>query len=342
MGHSRSSPRKGVNIVTAAGPGIGLGHLQRCLTLAQALREGGLEVLFWLRGGREAATRIHSSGFPLRLVDSPSNVLREVPQVSGPFIIDDYNWLTADITRLANVRRPICVVDDLATRKLPVDLVVNGCLHAEQLTYTVGPQTRLLLGAQYVLLRLAYRETPERAIRPTVERLLLTVGGGDPLGITAELITYVRRALPSALIDVVVGPLFPDPLRFLLSSIAAHDPNVLLHQDPAYMRDLMLGADLALSAAGQTLYELAASGTPTLSLLMAENQRSSGEAFQQEGAALLLGAPGDLSFSDRLVEALKALNADPGERGRVSARARSLVDGDGAQRVATTILGMAA
>ena len=53
-----------------------------------------------------------------------------------------------------------------------------------------------------------------------------------------------------------------------------------VHSAPEDMRAIMATADLAVTAGGQTTYELAASGVPAVALCIAENQRPNLAALQ--------------------------------------------------------------
>jgi spore coat polysaccharide biosynthesis predicted glycosyltransferase SpsG len=87
-----------------------------------------------------------------------------------------------------------------------------------------------------------------------------------------------------------------------------------------------------------TLYELAAAGTPAVTVCMADNQRPNAEGFARAGAAPAAGRAGEPGLAGAIEAALRRLAADPAARAEVAARARALVDGRGAIRVARRIL----
>jgi spore coat polysaccharide biosynthesis predicted glycosyltransferase SpsG len=91
-------------------------------------------------------------------------------------------------------------------------------------------------------------------------------------------------------------------------------------------------ADLATAAAGGTLWELARVGTPTLAIVLAENQWPGAAAFAREGAAVNLGWHTEVRAED-VRDATIALADDADRRTKLSRRAQALVDGRGALRV---------
>jgi UDP-2,4-diacetamido-2,4,6-trideoxy-beta-L-altropyranose hydrolase len=138
---------------------------------------------------------------------------------------------------------------------------------------------------------------------------------------------------------VIVGPLFgPTPG---LDALAAGD--VHLHRgidDPAR---LMAEADMAVSAGGQTLYELAATGLPTVAISLASNQEGNLSALALVPTLLRAPVPG-MAASDEwlaVTHAVRALATDHQLRHQMSEAGRRLVDGRGADRVAARILALA-
>ena len=250
-------------------------------------------------------------------------------------VVDSYD---APTDRLADTGvRVVAVIDDLADRPLPVTIVVNGAAHARDLRYRVRPDTTLCLGLEYALLRTEFSMEPQRQTRPRIQRALVTVGGADAALLTPSLIGWARKGLDGAALDVLVGPFWSEQARAAAEQVARESRDVVLHESPEEIRDLMLGCDVALSGGGQTVYELAATATPAVAITLFENQTGNLLAMSRQGALLW---PGDATAADlgsRVAQALKSL-ADPMRRTTLGSRARSLVDGRGTSRVARVLL----
>ena len=121
---------------------------------------------------------------------------------------------------------------------------------------------------------------------------------------------------------------------------AIQDARVVIHRGVSALRSLMLAADVAISGAGMTLYELAATATPAVSLTMAPNQRPNAAAFQRAGAALAAGATDHPDLCATVTGHLGRLAADAELREKLGAAGRRLVDGQGASRVARELASM--
>lgn len=297
-------------------------------------------MLFWLDGDDDVLRIVAQAGFAAEFLTSPEPaasldlVARESPAC---VLVDAYTLDAAYFTILRPYVDCLAVIDDLADRDLDADLVVNGSANAAALTYRLTPSCDLLLGTWYALLRPSFRGLPARDTPERVRCVLITLGGADPTGSTASVMTDVAGALPRARLNVVIGPLFrsPEQLRQVAAGLG---DRVVLHLAPDDLVDLMMGADLAVSAGGQTLYELAACGVPTLALRVAENQRRQMDALSRMNIVRDGGVCDEAGRFSAVRDEVTALDADRSLRSAMSELGQRLVDGLGAQRVADAIL----
>ena len=194
-----------------------------------------------------------------------------------------------------------------------------------------------MLGAQYALLQEEFFREPNRPIRKVVQRVLVSVGGTDRFELTRRLVEWTRTALRGVSIDILAAPFFGEHDTRQLQRTAGTEGNIILHRDSTKIRDLMLSCDVAVSGGGQTAYELAATGTPSLSIRIADNQTCSLEGLSAKGTLLWIGDVRDDDLGEKFLRALTQVS-DAGLRESMSVSGRLLVDGYGAQRVANTML----
>jgi UDP-2,4-diacetamido-2,4,6-trideoxy-beta-L-altropyranose hydrolase len=332
-----------VGFRTGGGRRIGLGHVRRCLSLALALRNLGAQSLFLLDGDPDVFELVAAAGHETMHIRTGHDMEDTVSQCRDSnvdvLVADSYALSTSYLRTLGEAARVVVVLDDLADRELPVTLVVNGSAGAGQLRYRGSPETTYLLGPQYILLRPEFAVVPTRTIAERIDRVLITVGGSDPTNLTVRLMQWIARAVGSVKQDVVVGPLFENLEALQSESKAAGSP-IVLHKDPADMRGLMLAADLALCGGGQTTYELAATGTPAIAIRTAENQTVNLEGLSAAGSLVWSGDVNDDNLEAKVTRELKTLADDASRRAVMSRQGRTLVDGQGAARVAKSILSL--
>jgi len=338
-----ATPR--VAVRTDAGPEIGLGHVRRCLTLAGALRELGVESLFAFAGDPCAREWLEASDFETVPVEPACDLAGTIEHCRAHqarvIVVDSPLLGTGYLTTLTAVGLRVVVIDDLADHELPVDLVVNASAGAGGLQYRGAPHTRFLLGPRYLLLRPQFGQASTRSVRDRARRVLVTVGGGDPGDLTSRLVGWTARARGAIEQDVVVGPLSvrSEALRV---AVEAAGGRVVLHEDPKDIAALMLAADMALCGGGQTAYELAATGTPAVAIRLADNQTLNLTALAEAGTLAWAGDAGDADLESKIVPALAGLADDPMRRAQMSRQGRALVDGRGAGRVARAVADLGA
>ena len=122
--------------------------------------------------------------------------------------------------------------------------------------------------------------------------------------------------------------------RFLWAEASPH--RVAVRRAVADMSAAMASADLTVSAAGSTLWELAYMGVPTIALVVADSQRPAARAYAAQGCGPVLDLADD-GWADRLPREIARLTADAALRQGLATRGRQLVDGMGVVRVCQKI-----
>lgn len=319
---------------------IGLGHIRRCLTLSEALARQEATVHFVTNDNQAALETVKANGFhatPVEMEKDFEQTLETIRRLRANVLVVDSYDIDADyLSRIRDPRNILVAIDDNADRRLPVDVVINGNAYGPSLMYDVLPETVLLLGAQYAILRKEFSRAPERRIEDTAKRILVTIGGSDPAHLTPRLIEMVLRGQPGMQVDVVVGPFF-DQTDPITDATADKREQIRVHRSPGDMRALMVEADLAITGGGQTTNELAATGTPALAILTAQNQLQNLKALDRLGTLIFAGSRDDEDLLEKLSSGFKLLVNDTKLRSEMSKRGRELVDGLGAERLALAL-----
>ena len=323
-----------IAICADGGKEIGLGHIRRCLTLADALARLGAKVGFVVNDDPIAQQLVQAQGYTVvGRDDDLDRVLTALRNWQANAVTaDSYALNSADLAALRRAVGYLVVIDDLANQQLPADIVTNSAVRTPSLQYHALPETKFLLGPSYALLRPDFAVNTPREIRDQIERVLITVGGSDPFGLTLRLANWVRTSFDSIGLDIVVGPFFQN------TNMEDRTGNVIVHREPRDMCALMLGVDIAVTGGGQTTYELAATGTPAIGICLADNQAANLIGLAEAGTLYYVGDIGQGDLEGKIVTALKGLAEDREQRQGMSQRGRPLVDGRGAERVAHAIL----
>lgn len=314
-----------ISFRTDASVQIGTGHVMRCLTLADALRERGAQCTFVCRPHTghlldAIAQRGHTAHALPRVglvgnanVADPTHAAwlgtdwqsdaKDMIEVMGA---EHTDWLVVDHyaldRRWEQALRPHCqrlmVIDDLADRPHDCDLILDQNLGRTIADYDhlLGPCSEAFMGPQYALLRPEFSQFRSRSLSrrkaPQLKQLLITMGGVDKDNATGHVLDVLRicSLLPELTITVVMGPNAPWLKQVKENAASMPWPTQVL-VGVSNMAELMAECDLAIGAAGGTAWERCSLGVPSLILVLAENQQEGANALQQAGAAIPLQSP---------------------------------------------------
>lgn len=348
---------------------IGTGHVMRCLTLADDLREQGAECMFICRPhaghlldmiAQRGHTVVALPGLPTNATGASGDTVHahwlgtdwthdaaDTRQALGAETVD---WLVVDHyaldRRWEQALRPSCqrlmVIDDLADRPHDCDLLLDQNLGrtAEDYRGLMPSDATRLIGPQYALLRPEFAKLRStslaRRLHPKLKRLLITMGGVDKDNATGQVLDALKACpLPEGLeITVIMGPHAPWLQHVQAQAQQMPWPTQVL-AGVSNMAQLMTDSDLAIGAAGGTAWERCCLGLPSLTLMLVENQQAGAIALQKCGAGLAMNGVGEIRnlLQGASVEsAMRSLLLDLGQA------AQQVSDGLGATRVTREIL----
>ena len=325
-----------------AGPIKGIGHVMRCIALAEELASRGTECVFVadLIGVAWAADQVTSRGFGVHQHDAGAPDLAESVLSLGPdaVVLDSYDappTVSADV-RAAGV--PVLAIIDGDARGQSGDLYLDQNLDAE---HWPGPKgaTRLA-GVDYALLRnavLALRPSrPFVGSKSRPPRVVAYFGGTDAFGASPPVTTAL--ACSGEPFDATVVAARPD-LRSALHALPLAEGQRLTVVEPTNrLMALAADADLVISASGTSLWELLCIGAATAVVTVAANQEIGYARVLASGAAAGLGdLDGIRADPARAAEELRRLLRDVAHRDRMRATGWAMVDGLGRRRVADAL-----
>lgn len=310
--------------VCDAGPGVGGGHVMRCLTLAGALTARGAACAFVRTPEAADILARYAPGMPLADEDAEADLV----------VLDSYRLTPSTEAVWRGRAKRLAVIDDLA-RPHEADLVLDPSFGRSAADYAAPV---VLAGPAYALVRPAFAAARATALarrREPARRCLVSLGLTDVGGITGR-VAAVLADIGLAL-DVVVGA--GAPSLGALQALA-NEGRVTLHIDTDDIAGLVTRADVCVGAGGSSVWERACLGLPTVTLILADNQRDMAMKLDAAGVTLALDArwPG---VEERLGDAIGRLVADDALRTGLSARSAEICDGLGAERVAEALLALA-
>ncbi|HXQ10602.1 MAG TPA: UDP-2,4-diacetamido-2,4,6-trideoxy-beta-L-altropyranose hydrolase [Caulobacteraceae bacterium] len=331
--------------VADAGEKIGGGHVMRCLTLAEAVIRAGAAAIFAATPSAVAVIGVFARA-PIEVVSLADELsAAELAAAAAAaarsagasaVVADHYGFGLKEDAALAAASPRLLIIDDLR-RRHAAGIVLDPAIGRSARDY---PGCELMAGPAFALVRAEFAARRDwtlarRAGGGPAARVLVALGLTDAGAITARVVGALLPALGDAVLDVVMGDVAPS--RAEVEALAAADGRVVAHIDARDMARLTAEADVGVGAGGSSVWERCVLGLPSLTVVVADNQRENAEALAAAGAALAIAPPsGD--FDQRLRAAFERLMGDAGLRAAMSHAAAGLCDGMGADRVAQRLL----
>ncbi len=349
---------------------IGAGHLSRCLTIANSLKNKGLAECFFILKSHDGsfASLVRSHGFdvemlPLQFIpnyqsgnykdwvggtiaDDAASSLKYIKRKrfkSGDWMIVDHYGLDSEFEdSIVAADINIGVVDDLANRHHNCKFLVDQTCGRKEGEYKewVSNETDLMTGERFCMLRpefIGYRKKSleKRVQFRNVNNILINFGSTDPTNITARIIKSLDQICSKADIKLVavVGHNSPH-LDEIERSVNSFSGEVELIVDAENMAELMFDADIAVGAAGATTWERCVLGLPTIIIKTADNQSTVIERILTFGVAILH----DIDAEKQQEELLRHLSFIQENYQDISQKCASLVTGNGINEVVSRII----
>lgn len=341
---------------------MGMGHIMRCLTLAEALHERGVQTHFICREHMgNLIALLQQKAMPISVLPAPAagdtrygedyavwlgvTQAEDAEQTIEALNGEKPDWLVVDHYGLdidwEKRLRPhvgrLMVIDDLANRHHDCDVLLDQNYSAEgeqRYASFVTPLCKVLLGPRYALLRKEFKVIRE-SLEPRaykLKKILVFFTAGNDQGETLKAMRGIELFGKVECVDVVVGQSNPSNVEIIKKCDKLRWG---YHCQVDYMPSLIAQADLVIGAGGSSNWERCALGVPALVVILADNQAPIAQALDRADVIVNLGWSRDLQAAD-YANALIALNHDC--LATISENALALVDAKGAERMVDVLL----
>lgn len=312
-----------VSIFTEAGSQTGYGHFTRCLALAQGFEELGIQTHLNIISDQEIQP-ISSKCISLKTLNWLEWIPSPDSDITNIAIVDSYNLNINKCDTFLKLYNKVLFLDDLNSLTYPSGFLVNGMIGAEHLPYPRNSHLNYMLGSSYQPLRKPFWTTPKRSISKEINNILITFGGSDVSNETPKTIEWLRGIFHKAKLYVVIGSGFSSANVLNIEALINNKMIIEYAPDAKKMYDLMCISDLAISAAGQSISELACCGVPTYAIQVVDNQKNNMENWIKSNFLLSLN---EINF--QIDYNLRKEKAEIGQQ---------IIDGQGVRRIVKCLL----
>lgn len=319
-----------VFIVTEGGTGIGFGHATRCLSLYHAFEKKGIVPELLINGD---VTGEDVSDFRKHRIFNwlaEKERLFEIIKGADAVVMDSYLGGLDIYIKVSQLAKKAIYIDDCKRLNYPKGIVVNGTVYAHGLNWPRRKDISYMLGSRYLPMRQEFWSVPKKKIRKKAARIMVTFGGYDYKFMSPKILRVLCENYKNMIKNVIVGRGFKN--KDEIKKNKGCNTNLIYNPNATMMKNAMLDADIAISSGGQTLYELARLGVPTVGICMADNQEKNLESWQEKRFVSYAGWYNDDRILSKVLKSIDNI-LSYNERVKRSRAGRALVDGKGAERV---------
>jgi UDP-2,4-diacetamido-2,4,6-trideoxy-beta-L-altropyranose hydrolase len=321
----------------------GMGHIMRCIAIAQEFRDRGTKPIFIIKKNKSVSNLLSEHDIEyinIKSIDIYSEI-EEVDKILKTikfdyFLTDSY-WLNNEyLERLKRLSKILISIDDNSLYQYLSDIIINSNIYAKDLNYKFKNDNCItLLGTKYSILRKEFQNVNPIKIKSKVKRILVTMGGTDINNFTPIVLESLSEIEDNVTIDVIVGSLFKWSEKLI--DMARENKNINLIFNPTNMKEVMEKCDLAISASGTTIYELGVLGIPTILIPQIDNQTNIANKASDLGMMINLGKYDEID-SLEIYKVVKKLIDDVDMRKKMNKIAVSTIDSSGVRNIVNEII----
>ena len=308
---------------------IGMGHVYRSLNLAKTLQKRNHNIVFMTK--ENFSKKIISKTNTCKLYKKIKNtsVINFLKTFSPDiFIIDKLNETKSSLKTLQKFC-PVIAIDYTGTNKEMINFGINILYHK------TGVQRNSLSDFNYAILNEKFHKKKRKKIGKQIKSVIVLQGGADTYCFTPKIVKALNKLENNFKLIIVLGSSFKCWSK-LNSVLRQCDKPVKIYHDTQDIASLMLKADLAVTAGGNTLLELAYLGIPSIVVCAEKFEIETAKLMEKKNFGINVGFGKAISTSIIQSNLYNIIN-NYGLRKRMNKIGPKLVDGNGAQRITQII-----
>lgn len=318
---------------------IGMGHIMRCLAINEMLNEL-FETKFCVYAPDNALINTLNS-YNIIYNVLASQLDTEFAKDADAVIIDGY-WFSNSYIKNLKLSTKIIQIDDLVSVEYFSDIVINHAVGANYSGAKVLPNTLILTGNQYALLRKVFFARRQIVTgRDAPEIITIAMGGADPVNNTLRVLRALWNVAKRPRIKIVLGQAYSSTNEMMawLRQNQNENAELLRGLSAPEMLKLYTVTDLLICPASTTVYEAAAVGVPTICFKTADNQENMYKGLLTSNCVEGLGDI-DLLNDTLLERLLEDAIKNYGSIVKKSHKQSELIDGNSPERIKKAILSL--
>jgi spore coat polysaccharide biosynthesis predicted glycosyltransferase SpsG/L-amino acid N-acyltransferase YncA len=324
-----------IGIFTEGSKKKGFGHIMRCSALYDAWIERNIEPTLIVHGDDSVKPYISKKKHVIgNWIDDSSLRNSYIKKYTLSFI-DSYIAPKDVYSDIADRSSTAIYIDDNNRLIYPKGVILNTNAYAETLVFPQTPDREYILGPSYVMLRKEFWDIPKKQKSSKIASVMITFGGEDMRNMTPQMMDLITNSFSNIHQYVIIGKGYSEKNISAIEKRKNNNVTSIYYPDAKRMIETMMKSDIAISAGGQTLYELIAFQIPTIAIPVIENQIQNVDYLSKKG---LIDCPGNWSEKNLLSNINKAILLYTRKQKTLKNNEYNLVNNQGARKVVKRIL----
>lgn len=323
----------------------GFGHLSRCLSLGEQLKNNGHNIVFIINKNNSAIKEIHKRKFAYILIPKMISHKQESNFISTLMYSRNYDAIIIDMREYSeNLTRQLSgnsfktiLLDDVWCNKVYADMIFNGTITKKFYKYKkINMKSKLFLGPDYFIANKEFykhKKNSNNIVDKKRYNIVVSMGGSD-LGKLTYSVTKSIMDLTNINVKVIIGPFYRDLTKLL--ELIKNKKHVSIMYSPPKIWKQFQQADVVIANAGSTLFELAIQRVPTICIPAIKHQILYAKEFSTKGFALNLFMWKN-SKTKIIQKTLIKILGDKTKRRKICSFGDKIVDGKGLSRTTRLI-----
>lgn len=320
-----------VYILTEGGKNIGFGHITRCISIYEAFKSYKICSKMIVNGDESVESILTDINFEINNWLSDFSFLNS----SDIIVIDSYMIDLESCKKISNMSLLTVYFDDNNRLDYPKGIVINGLINSEKFNYPIDNNKKYLLGSNFSPLRSDFWNCKKIKINEEIKNVLITTGGNDLRNLTPKILDFLNTSFKHLNKKVIIADSFNNISE--IESLKNDSCELFYSPNSQEMLDIMSNVDLAISSSGQTLYELACLGIPTIAIGIIDNQKENIKNFQENGFIEYAGCWNNKDLLNNISNKIKLLE-EKNERETKQNIGIQLINGNGSLKIVKSIL----
>jgi len=323
------------------GTSMGMGHIVRCLALAEMLKDDFL--IFFAIQQPDESTRKLIEAVTIQIEEMPittdyaaeaiafTNTLTKEEIV----ILDGYHFNTEYQQAIKNKGCTLVCIDDLHAWHQLADVVINHAEGIDKSMYSAEPYTKFCLGLDFVLLRQPFLQIKSETRKiHSVKKIFISMGAADINNITQKFTEALIHTQGIEEIHLMLGAINPHLSK--LEQLIEENKKVKIVKhfniSASELADLLRQCDVSICPASSISLESCAIGIGLISGHTANNQLGILSGLIKHKAAINFGDFNSLSF-DEIKDKLNGVVQEPQELNELVNNQWRMIDGKSKERL---------